>query len=237
MKTIPPFRSSIPKSAQERVVSWHPNGTKSGAEYLVDGKVVGARWFDAEGNLLDDRGFRDGKKHGTAYRIEVPGHVTSATPYSNGVEHGVARQWSHDGRLLGTYRMNHGTGIDLWWDDGTCCHGTSCKPGGRRLAEVHFMRCGQHHGYEWWINDDQASVHEERHWQDGQLHGIERDWNLQGRLRRGFPRYFVAGQQVTRRQYVKAAAEDSSLPPFRMEDNLPQRRFPPVIAEHLGAVG
>ena len=90
------------------------------------------------------------------------------------------------------------------------------------------------HGFEWWINEDQLSVNEERHWRDGQKHGIERDWTLKGGLRRGYPKYFVAGQQVPRRQYIKAVASDPSLPPFRKVENRPRRIFPPVIARHLG---
>ena len=58
--------------------------------------------------------------------------------------------------------------------------------------------------------------------------------HLKGRLRRGYPKYFVAGGQVSRRQYIKAAASDASLPPFRKAENRPRRRFPPVIARHLG---
>ncbi len=96
------------------------------------------------------------------------------------------------------------------------------------------MRRGHRHGFEWWINESQASVYEERHWRDDQAHGIEREWNSEGRLRRGYPKYFVAGRQVTRRQYIRAAASDSSLPPFRKAENRPRRAFPPTIARHLG---
>jgi len=63
---------------------------------------------------------------------------------------------------------------------------------------------------------------------------IERKWNLEGRLRRGFPKYHVAGHQVTRRQYVKATAVDPSLPPFRKKEIHPRRKFPRVVAKHLG---
>lgn len=228
MRITPRFRSSIPRHAEERITARHPNGAKSTVEYFVGGQRVGARGFDAEGNLQGDCGWRDGQLHGTSYRIDTPGRLLSATPYSRGLEHGIARQWGEDGRLLGTYRMHHGTGIDLWWGE------TWRKPRRRYLAEVCFHRRGQPHGFEWWINEDQVSVNEERHWRDGQKHGIERDWNLKGRLRQGYPKYFVAGQQVPRRQYIKAAASDASLPQFRKAENRPRRIFLPVIARHLG---
>jgi antitoxin component YwqK of YwqJK toxin-antitoxin module len=228
MKTIPSFRSSIPRNARERIVCWHASGLKAVVEYFVRRKLVGRRHFDFEGHLELDYGLRDGKSQGTTYRLDTPGRLLSATPYSRGIEHGVARQWGDNGRLLGTYRMHRGTGIDLWWDEAWS------KPRRRYLAEVHFMRRGQPHGFEWWINEDQRSVHDERHWRDGCQHGIERTWNFKGRLRRGFPKYFVAGRRVTRRQYTRAAATDPSLPPFRKDENRPGRKFPPVTARHLG---
>jgi antitoxin component YwqK of YwqJK toxin-antitoxin module len=234
MKCVPAFRSSIPRGARERVLSRHANGAVASAEYWLGGRLVGVRHFDPEGHLSFDCGMKDSRRHGTAYRLDLPGRLLSATPYSRGLEHGIARQWSDDGRLLGTYRMNHGTGIDLWWDDGATCQGPSCPSRGPLLAEVHYMRRGLPHGYEWWIDDDQSSVHWERHWRNGELHGIEREWNLRGRLRRGFPKYFVEGRQVARRQYLRSAAIDRSLPPVRKEDNLPSRRFPAELVEHLG---
>jgi hypothetical protein len=124
--------------------------------------------------------------------------------------------------------MRHGTGIDLWWDE------TWRKPRRTYLAEVHFMRRGHRHGFEWWINEDQVSVYHELHWREDIAHGIERRWNFRGRLRRGYPKYFVAGQQVPRRQYIIAAASDASLPPFRKAENQPGRVFPPGLARHLG---
>ncbi len=68
--------------------------------------------------------------------------MLSATPYRNGVEHGIARQWNEAGRLIGWYRMHHGTGIDLWWwwDESS-----------RQayVSEAHCMKDGCPHGYEW----------------------------------------------------------------------------------------
>jgi len=228
IKTTPRFRSSIPRRAQERITARHANGAKATVEYFIEGQRVGARGFDSEGNLESDCGWRDGLRHGTSYRIDIPGRLLSATPYSRGLEHGSARQWGDDGRLLGTYRMHHGTGIDLWWQE------TWTKPRRRYLAEVHSLHRGVRHGFEWWINEDEVSVYVETHWQAGNAHGIERRWNSKRRLRQGYPKYFVAGQQVTRRQYVKAAASDASLPPFRKAENRPRRIFPPDIARHLG---
>lgn len=196
-------------------------------EYFVGRSIVGGRLFDTEGELQLDYGIRRGKRHGREYRLDVPGTLLSATAYRNGFEHGLARQWSDDGRLIGTYRMTHGTGIDLWWQE------TSTK--GRRtyLAEVHFMLKGHRHGFEWWLNADQRSVYQERHWSLDEAHGIEREWDAGGRLRPGFPRFYVGGRRVTRKAYERKRTGDPSLPPYRTDDDQPQRTFPPSIARRL----
>jgi hypothetical protein len=95
------------------------------------------------------------------------------------------------------------------------------------------MLAGDRHGFEWWINADQRSADRESHYAKGQEHGIQRDWNSAGRLRREFPKYFVNGEQVTKRQYLRAARLDSSLPAFHEEDNRPVRQLPPEVAEAL----
>ena len=83
---------------------------------------------------------------------------------------------SPEGRLIGTYRMHRGTGLDLWY--------RQREDGSIYLGEVHHLLEGRRHGFEWWINEDQETVYIERHWREGQLHGIWREWNAAGRLRR-----------------------------------------------------
>ena len=141
------------------------------------------------------------------------------------------REWADDGRLLGTYRMRHGTGIDCGGErPGPSPAGdisprsTSCVEGNATATNGGSMRAS-------------GRVFIERHWRDGEQHGIEREWNNKGRLRRGFPKYFVAGQQVNRRQYLKACTTDPSLPLFRRQENRPLRAFPPEIRRHLGSAG
>jgi len=220
------YRSSIPKSARERVVARHPEaGKRKTAEYRLNRALVGTRNFHSTGELLLEYPMRDGLLHGVVYRCDDPGKVTSAEPWSNGLPHGTARQYSRDGSLLGTYRMKRGTGLDLWWND--------IDPRAPRLSEARYLVDGKWHGFEWWLLDNQKGVREERHFADGQLHGIEREWNGSGRLRRGFPRYWVRGERVTKRQYVQACAADPALPRFRVADNHPRRTFPPEVARHL----
>ena len=89
-----------PPAAEERITTRHSDGSKAMAEYLIDGKRVGTRSFDRAGNIEMECGWRDGLRHGTEYRFDEPGKLLSATPYSNGVGAGVAREWADDGRLL-----------------------------------------------------------------------------------------------------------------------------------------
>ena len=70
----------------------------------------------------------------------------------------------------------------------------------------------------------------ELHWRKGRLHGIEREWNPKGRLRRGWPRYFVAGRRLDKRRYLRACAGDTSLPEFRSQDGVSVRDLKRVLA-------
>jgi len=223
------YRSSIPAAARQRVVERYPEGAKKNAEYRLRGKLVGVRWFHETGEPDFEYALRDGQKHGTQYRWDVPGHLLSAEPFEDGLPHGTARQWSRDGRQIGTYRMRRGTGIDLWRQER--------EDGSVYLAEILYKRAGRPDGFEWWVNEDQRTVYIERHWCDCQLHGIYREWNDQGRLRHGSPQYFVRSERVTKRQYLRGAANDPTLPPFRAADNRPTRRFPVDVGRSMNLPG
>jgi antitoxin component YwqK of YwqJK toxin-antitoxin module len=220
------YQTSIPPAAVERIVSTHPDGSRRHAEYVLEGEVVGHRWWDEDGSLSRETPFMNGVKHGVEYIFYASGNLVSAEPYERGQMHGLTEQWDRDGRLIGTYTMVHGTGIDLWrW----------VRPDGSiSLSEVRYYKDGHRHGFEWWINWDQQQVSEEQHFREGEPHGIHRDWNVRDRLSRGFPKYYVNGRKVTKRQYLAACKTDATLPPFRVEENDPARTFPPEIQRELG---
>jgi hypothetical protein len=221
------YRSSIPQAARERVTATFVTcPQKYKVECVLNGKVVGIRYFHNTGELADESPLKNGLTHGTVYRSDVPGKLLSAAPYSHGLPHGTARQWSEDGKLIGAYTMRHGTGIDLWWCE-------SFENGLPYLSEARYVKDGKWHGFDWWLNEDQKSVWEERHFRNGQIHGIERLWNWKGRLHRGYPRYWVNDLRMTKRQYLRARAKDPTLPPFRKTDNRPQRRFPAEVIANL----
>jgi len=187
--------------------------------------MVGTRYFHESGELEDECPFKDGLVHGVRYRADTPGRLLSAEPFANGLPHGTARQWSAEGQLLGTYRMKRGTGTDLWW-----CDNSETGP---YLSEARFVKDGRWHGFEWWLKEDQTSIWQERHFRNDELHGIERCWNSNGRLRRGYPKYHVNNFHVTKREYLRACAADPTLPHFRPADDLPQRTFPPEVLAGL----
>lgn len=224
------YRSSIPKAAQERIVSAHqPAGNLQTVEYVLDGEVVGIRRFIQDGTMGSETPLKDGLAHGTMYYFDdIPDgvlKVTFAEPYRNGLAHGTAKQWSEDGKLIGTYTMKNGTGIDLW-------RHKNFSPGAAYvLREARYIKNGKWHGFEWewWLEEDQKSIRQEAHFWEDLQHGIRREWNSKGRLRRGYPQYWVNNERVSKRQYRSACAKDPNLPPFREIDNLPKRKFPPEV--------
>ncbi|MDI1451487.1 hypothetical protein [Polyangium sp. 6x1] len=220
-----PYRSFIPKTATERVVAFYPDGVRRRAEYSVGDESVGTRYFHETGEPYWEIPLRRGIKHGTEYHWVWPGALSSAEPYVDGLPHGTAKQWI-DGQLVGTYKMVRGTGIDFWWQ--------LRGDGARYLSEVRYLRDGHREGFEWWLEDDERRVYEESHFRKGLLHGIERQWNRNGKLRRGYPKYWVNGKQVSKRAYLAACKRDPTLPPFRESDNAPERQFPPEIVKELG---
>jgi antitoxin component YwqK of YwqJK toxin-antitoxin module len=217
--------SSIPSTAIERITERYPSGKKERAEFWLDRKHVGTRLYFESGNPEHEYSLKSGKKHGIEYWWFPNGKLDSAEPFVDGVPHGVAKQWDHEGRRLGTYKMTRGTGIDLWRQ--------RSKDGSVWLSEIMYCKNGRRHGFEWRVNEDQKTVYIERHWHNGHLHGIEREWNRNGRLCRGYPKFFVAGVQVTKRQYQRLCVDDPTLPSFNPNYNDPTRRFPTEIATHL----
>src|SRR5262245_18106007 len=138
------YRSWIPESAQEVVTERHPGGQKYRVQYFLDGKLVGLRFFSESDNLEWEISLKDGKYHGILYRWLAPSKLESIEPWIDGVPHGVAKQWDENGNLVGSYIMDHGTGIDLWWQ--------STFNGRHFLAEVRYMKNGLRHGPEWWFS-------------------------------------------------------------------------------------
>ncbi len=201
----------IPAGAVERAL---PEG---GAEWLVAGRRVAYATWHASGALEYECHHDDaGRMHGLERHGFEDGRTMYRASWVHGVQHGLQRQWDERGRLLVRSRFVRGTGLDAWFGDL------------RTLTESYTFRRGKLHGYKrWWTNA--RCVWLEEHYVDGVPHGIHREWNWSsGRLRRGFPKYFVHGEQVTRRRYLRVAKADPTLPPVRARDDRPTRMKPRV---------
>ena len=211
------YRSSIPKSAIEVVEKTFDCGAKKSAFFFLNGDKVGYRLWNESGKLEFEYGMRDGKKHGREYCFFEDGQPYEVTPYNNGRIHGTGKQWSDDGEVVITYKLINGTGLDLW-----CGHPNDT------LSEEHYYPKKGELGYHREWHYDEKTIWQEYYFSPGEgYHGIWREWNKKGKLRRGFPQYYVNNSRVTKRQYLKAFEMNGALPPYRPEEDRPFRKLPP----------
>jgi hypothetical protein len=210
------YKTSIPVDAAEKVESRHPTGSIKSASYFLGEEKVGYReWFD-DGQLDFEYALREGIKHGPEYHFCANGQLLEKETYRHGRLHGTGKQWSESGRLLVSWRLVNGRGLDLWCD--TCTE---------TLAEEHYWPREGERGYSRAWNDDEKTVWQEYFYALSKgYHGIWREWNARGRLRRSFPRYYVNDRKVTKRQYLRACETDHTLLPYRAEDDDPHRELP-----------
>ncbi|WP_163998410.1 toxin-antitoxin system YwqK family antitoxin [Pyxidicoccus caerfyrddinensis] len=192
-------------------------GVKAASEFWLEGRLVGRAYWNPDGTPCLAVGLRDGVPAGFQVEYHDNGTVY-AEPFVKGLLHGQAKQFSPQGRLLLMSPFKRGTGIDYWCDDRG------------KLREEHPLLAGSPSGWERWWNDDQKSVHSETHWHEGQWHGPSRYW--QGvKLARGNLKFFVHGQQVSKRVYIATSRGDSTLPEYRPEDDSPERPLPQRFIE------
>ena len=219
------LQSDIPDDARSRVTHRHPGGRRQIVKFFTHAGLCGIRTYYANGTPESEQSYREEMRLGMQYEWYESGAFWSAAPYVDGLPHGTARQWSVDGRPLGTYTMDHGTGIDLWRQERA--------DGSVYLSEARFLLRGKRHGLEWFINEDQQTVYIERTWRNHRIHGIEREWDAQGRLGARFPKFHVGAGLVDKRRYVAFCEHNLTLPAFHPSDDSPQRVFPTEVARAL----
>jgi hypothetical protein len=73
--------------------------------------------FHRNGQLRAMTPLQKGQRHGICRTWHKNGVLASHEPYHNGFLHGICRQWNEAGRLLGKYKMVHGTGIQRSWHE------------------------------------------------------------------------------------------------------------------------
>ncbi len=187
----------------------HPSGAKSRSRFHHGGERIAEVLWEEDGTPSWGWRLRRGKRHGPSVEWWPNGRVAFVEPFVDGLVHGVARHFDDQGKLLLRTRYVKGTGVDLW-----------CDLSNRSLAEETRLRGGTLHGVRRWWNGDGRTVWLEEPYRDGKLHGIVREWH--GKLRR---RFFVDGEQVDKRTYLR----DASLPPYRADDDRPERPLPAEI--------
>ena len=98
--------------------------------------------FHRNGQLREVVPLRNGRRHGVVRVWHKNGVLANEERYQNGLLHGVCRQWSEAGRLLGKYRMVHGTGVQRTWHEN-----------GRLQLEFSTVRGDFSGRYRLWLND------------------------------------------------------------------------------------
>lgn len=212
------YRCPIPAQAKRRILKKYEDGSVQCAGYYLDGNLVGRRYWDEEGDLYLEYGIKKGKKHGREYWFGIypNSQPNEMTPYRNGLPHGTAMQFDEKGEVLVISEKKKGVGLDLWCDNLKYT-----------LAEEQYDPAEGEVGYRRHWNEDEKTIYEEYYFTplDG-YHGVWRAWNERGRLKRGFPRYYIRGNQVTKRHYLKACTQDHTLRAYRKADDSPKRELP-----------
>ena len=224
-------KSSIPPNIVETSVREYKQEGARGyhqvTSCLLNGILVGQRTYNQQGTMILETPMKDGFKHGWEFTWDDDGKLLLIEPYVKGKIHGTAKQYGKQGKVIGRYTFIHGTGFDIWRqenEDKTIF-----------VSEIHSLQNGIPHGYEWHFASSGQELWHESYWCMGKIHGIERIWNIQGKLRRGYPKFYDLDQAVSKRTYLRLARNDRILPAYREEDNMPQRIFPPEIQELMSS--
>jgi len=95
------LRYSIPTNAVEKPVpltveeAW----CSKKSEFWIDGKKVGERRWQKNGQLSDERPMRNGQSHGIWKWWRDNGMLMSESSYKEGLAHGMNRGWDKNGKL------------------------------------------------------------------------------------------------------------------------------------------
>lgn len=186
--------------------------------YFVDARLALVATFERTGRPVHAMTFdAEGRAHGLEREWHPSGRLRYEARYVDGLQHGLQRQWDEQGRLIVRTRLVRGTGLDLYCGD--------LRPG--VVSESRELVGGLRHGFERSWTDGKLT--EEKLFVRGVEHGISRRWTLAGKLERGWPRFFVRGQRVTRGAYVRACRSDASLPPWRAARDRASRARPLAV--------
>jgi len=242
----------IPADAIERRETFRPSGSMhTKMSYSVDDELVGQRQFYADGQLGDERLYKNKKLHGIWRQWHNNGKLFAERPYRDGQMDGTFRFWDEDGKLLGESEMKAGTGVlrEFPHEAGFCddretpyvngkVHGIQKHWGRFEGAtgvgcSVSPYKNGKLDG--WGVTrDEDGTLLGFAHTKDGQLHGALRKLNRDGTAFPGYPKYFINDEEVSETRFLDAAKTDKVLAmtltylPPRIE-KIPPRDNPPNV--------
>jgi len=218
-------KSGIPRDIIEKTVHEYKQEGMLHYHRVTDcfrnGTLVGRRVYNQEGIMIIETAMKDGLKHGRELTWSDDGQLLLIEPYVRGKIHGTAKQYGRNGKVIGMYTMVQGTGFDVWREEN--------EDKTVFVSEIYSVQDGFPNGYEWHFASSKQDLWHESHWYMGKRHGIQRVWNSKGKLRRGYPKFYIADRPVSRQGYLKMRLTDKSLPIFQEIDNLPLRNFPQEI--------
>jgi antitoxin component YwqK of YwqJK toxin-antitoxin module len=215
----------LPAGAIEKEVPFRPTKDRTRKTLLYVGStVVGARYYNPEGKLICDSPIKDMKIHGKEREWFSNGVLKYEGNYLDGLKDGVFYQYNSEGKLLGTFEIKNGTGIELYWHDNgqlaqeieytkgvVTGRKRSWSSGGKLLEEELYNTHGRKEG---------ASS---RYYPNGKLEQtlqyfdihdfcIVRRWNELGEPEAGTPYVFFNGQRLDKEAYGYLLKKVNALP-------------------------
>ena len=222
------YISSIPVSAicKDAGLPGKRANSRITRNYYVKGELIGKRTFRGKSELLEHEcSYKNGLLHGFEYYWHRNGQLNAKILYVEGREHGDAFIWGPRGDLLGTYHMEHGTGLQLWWNE---------FDGKAQLTVARQMVEGRQNGFEFWFQWHRPGVlQKESWWKNGVMHGIQRQWDDDD-LISDYPKYWINGREVMFDDFILFFGEDTAISTFLPFNYDPKRVLPDQITSIAG---
>jgi antitoxin component YwqK of YwqJK toxin-antitoxin module len=220
---------AIPPDAEGRDAIFRPLGrVVSKKRYRIGGEIVGERLFYKDGQLADERLYRNKKLHGIWRQFHPNGELFAERPYRDGQMDGTFRFWDENGKLFAESVMKNGSGVlrefgkaELQSDDAETQY-VGGKIHGRQTRWGRFQGCSGL-GYstseykrgvlDGWVitRDEDGTLIGYSHCRLDQLHGVFRRYERDGNPREGFPKYYINGDEVSEARFLDSAKTDKLL--------------------------
>ena len=131
---------------------WDETGRLLARDQLVRGTGTYTTWW-ADGKPMQRIELRNGLRHGRYQQWWKTGQELFDKHFVAGKQHGEQKQWSTEGTLLGSYKMNHGTGTETTWNlDGSMRTVTERVDGLQHGSSVIYDKAGSVLWKERWQN-------------------------------------------------------------------------------------